>query len=856
MVMTIAFAASATMPVSGNVNAVIQPNHRVIGQKASLGTPVTNQPEGTMHVFTRAGGYMYYQSGIYVNNQSGNVIAVFADDGKTVWLKDIMAGAATGAWVQGEISEDGTTLTVPLYQSIYAGTSNDGEPFEGLLAWGSTSIDEEGYITFELDERTTEMTFSIEGNVLTMNGSEGVETVNSQEDASYVCTGLALVSQVEGSEEYGWMGYVDWKTQFTDNGVFEMPEIITEQPEGEMVVYNRYGNTMYLEAYWFWYFVTVGNQDGKVNVVYAPDGKTVYIQNILNGYAEIISSWVKGEIGEDGNIHVPAGQYIYWSDQYMAGVVLSMGDMAGTVDAEGFDYSEASNDEIVLAVDGNTITLLNTSAEVVAGEEGNDTYTVHGLTAFWNDDNSNLGSIDWNSTFIHLDAVPAVPANPTDVVWNDAYSENGYSYLGFTINLVDVDGNPIVDDCVYYRIYTDDGQIFTFDPETYAESNVTEEMTDVPYNFAGYDINGKGGYVYFYRTNYNENPFFNERIGVQTVYIVDGIENVSDIVYWYRPVAVPAVPADPTADNWSDSGDETGFSRFYFTINMEDVEGNALDPGYVYYSIYTDDDQIFTFDANTYSYSGVTEDTDLLPYTLQRYDLHPDYGYIYLYRTNAAGYETFFTKRIGIQVHYIVDGIDNASNIVYWNLPEPEPVEPVTPANPVAEKWYDCGDESGDSYFEFQIVDRDVDGNPIAMENLSYSIFVDDDEVFTFNANEYVNDNLSSDMTEIPYWLYSNGYDILSDCVYFYRTNEGDNPLFQNRIGVQVYYRVNGQLAGQSDIVYLDLDTSVDELNAGKTVANVRYYNVAGQEMTQPEGITIKVTTYTDGSTHACKVMK
>ena len=856
MVMTIAFAASATMPVRGNVNAIIQPSHRVIGQKASLGAPVTAQPEGTMHVFTRAGGYMYYQSGIGVNDQSGSVIAIFADDGKTVWIKDIMAGAKTGAWVQAELSDDGQTLTLPLYQSIYAGTTNDGEPFEAYLAWGSTSIDtEEQLINFELDERTTEVTFTIDGNVLTMEGSEGVYPVNPSADESYIATGLTLVSKVESSDEYGWMGYMDWKTSFTDNGVFEMPEMITEQPEGELVTYKRFGNTMSLQQVWFWTFVTNGEQDGKINVVYAPDGKTVYIQNIMNGYEEYFNTWVKGELDENGLIHVPTGQCIYWSDEYMGGVMLTMGDIVATLNNEGFDVAEKTDEEIVLAIDDNFIYLLNTRADIVPGEEGNDTYTIHGLTGFWSDDNSNVGSIDWDSYFVHVDAVPAVPANPEDVEWNDGFNELGDSYLSFKINVVDVDGNYLDDDHLYYRIYTDDGQIFTFDPETYAESGITENMTDMPYNFTGWEISGKQGVVYFYRTNYNENPFFNERIGVQTVYIVDDVENVSDIVYWYRPVAVPAVPADPTADNWVDEGDESGFNEFQFTINMEDVDGNPLDPGYVYYSIYTDDDQIFTFDPETYSYSGVTEDMTMVPYVMQYYDLHPENGHVYFYRTNAEGYETFFNERIGIQVHYIVNGVQNSSNIVYWYLPEPEPVEPVTPANPVAIKWYDCGDESGDSYFEFQIVDRDVDGNPIDMENLSYSIFVDNDEIFTFYANEYVND-LTTDRTEIPYWLYSNAYDFMSDCVYFYRTNTGENPMFENRIGIQVYYRVNGQLAGQSDIVYLDLDTSVDEVSAGKTVANVRYYNVAGQEMAQPEGITIKVTTYTDGSTHATKVVK
>ncbi len=50
--------------------------------------------------------------------------------------------------------------------------------------------------------------------------------------------------------------------------------------------------------------------------------------------------------------------------------------------------------------------------------------------------------------------------------------------------------------------------------------------------------------------------------------------------------------------------------------------------------------------------------------------------------------------------------------------------------------------------------------------------------------------------------------------------------------------------------------TDVEEMNAAKTVASVRYYNMAGQEMTKAEGMTIKVTTYTDGTTSAVKVMK
>ena len=50
--------------------------------------------------------------------------------------------------------------------------------------------------------------------------------------------------------------------------------------------------------------------------------------------------------------------------------------------------------------------------------------------------------------------------------------------------------------------------------------------------------------------------------------------------------------------------------------------------------------------------------------------------------------------------------------------------------------------------------------------------------------------------------------------------------------------------------------SSVAETVAGKQVAAVRYYNLAGQEMQQADGVTIVVTTYTDGTVTAVKVMK
>ncbi len=125
---------------------------------------------------------------------------------------------------------------------------------------------------------------------------------------------------------------------------------------------------------------------------------------------------------------------------------------------------------------------------------------------------------------------------------------------------------------------------------------------------------------------------------------------------------------------------------------------------------------------------------------------------------------------------------------------------PAVPANPTADDWNDCGDESGYSKFSFTLPTTDVDGNPIDPEKLSYSIYTDNDQLFTFDAAHYTYD-IEEDLTEIPYSIYIDAWDFYKGAVYFYRTNKGDKPLFKNRIGIQVHYTVDGE-KNSSDIVY------------------------------------------------------
>ena len=75
---------------------------------------------------------------------------------------------------------------------------------------------------------------------------------------------------------------------------------------------------------------------------------------------------------------------------------------------------------------------------------------------------------------------------------------------------------------------------------------------------------------------------------------------------------------------------------------------------------------------------------------------------------------------------------------------------------------------------------------------------------------------------------------------------------------VEAYAIADGKLA--SDPVayefYVSPFTGLSEVANGKAVAGIRYYNMAGQEMQEANGMTIVVTTYTDGTTSAAKVIK
>ena len=364
----------------------------------------------------------------------------------------------------------------------------------------------------------------------------------------FLCVAVAVSAMAEVKSQGNSYRPMEKPSQASMTKNSSRVDIITEQPEGTVVSYQRDGEYMYTSLYGF----MTDYQTGRVKVVYADDGKTVYIQDILC-YGEGTGVWVVGELNEDGTmISVPLGQYIAYNDEYGYGVLLAWGSTDVIDLGDDFYWLDFYADEqaefVNYAVDpeNGTITMLDSEGSLDNPYPYDCVAT--GLAGLWSDDGS-VATIEWGSTWTQLgDAVPAVPANPEAIEFFDCGDETGYTRFDFNINLVDVDGNPLDPDGLTYSIFTDNDQLFVFDYETYGLNNGFDtDMTEIPYAYSGYDFYLRR--VYFYRTNAGDNPMFNWRIGIQLSYTIDGVTNKSDIVYlevYPKPTAVDEVNAGKT----------------------------------------------------------------------------------------------------------------------------------------------------------------------------------------------------------------------------------------------------------------------------------------------------------------------
>lgn len=520
-----------------------------IAKKATnnrLNAIVTEQPAGELKTYKRAGeGMANGFFGLSLTEQSGKCYIVYAEDGKTIYMKDPISGyAGNNAWVEGTI--EGDIISIPLGQSVYY---SDYYQADVNLAWGTTYTyeeeDENGemttYIGIEFDERATVAEFQIDGETISLLGSDG--NIYADGDAAYCATGLTA----RWSDDDSWSGNMDWKTVLTLTENYVPHGVIMDQPEGEVKTYMRGGT--YIDADYYIYPAS-----GKVNVVWG-ENNAVYIQNPFAGVNT--GAWVAGQFDPTTNmVTVPLGQFIYENVESEWGAVMGWGSL--DVDADGYVTMNVDADatEAVFAFDPEmkTLTLLDCTQEIAVDEQGNIILpaTYSGLLCYYSDD-FGFVELDLGNTMTEFELVPAVPANPTADEWYDCGNEGGYSRFYFTLPTTDVDGNALDVENISYSIFVDNGdgpEMFTFPAVDYT-FDLSEDITEVPYELYSNAVDFRNYFVYLYRTNAEGfEPLFTENIGIQAYYTVNGVKNASDIVWLYeKHVGVDELNADKTVAN-------------------------------------------------------------------------------------------------------------------------------------------------------------------------------------------------------------------------------------------------------------------------------------------------------------------
>ena len=167
---------------------------------------------GNLVAYYRTGGAFFYDSGIYMGNQSGVAYIYYAADGTTVYMRNPVYGIANGIWVKGTVS--GNKITVPLGQ--YLNWSTD---FIGIkTTWGElvlTKTDTTTYVDFAENTDVTEVTYTIDGKTVTLDGTSASET-------NYV--GLAtVIDSAYVDLEDNWYPNLDYNTVY-----YTIPAVPTE----------------------------------------------------------------------------------------------------------------------------------------------------------------------------------------------------------------------------------------------------------------------------------------------------------------------------------------------------------------------------------------------------------------------------------------------------------------------------------------------------------------------------------------------------------------------------------------------------------------------------------------------------
>ena len=299
-------------------------------------TIITTQPDGELKTYDRSGyAYYVYNDAIRRGAQTGTMDVVFADDNK-VYIKDPLSKALAGTWVKATLSDDATTITLPLGQAIaYSEEMNDSV----VLALMEYDEDEEN---FTAKSGVKEVTYTVTDGALKLNGT-----------AKF--TVLAAMWKKTGY----WAEYADYESKYTYKDASDTLVVVPENLETEPYrltahAYVTDKNTAYT--------VTVGQKDNDM-----------YIKGIFKDAKE---TWIKGSKND-------AGQYVFKAGQYLGAVKSSTSSTSSYYMIAVNHQNTKEIQDLVLTYDEekkayttDQFVVLNTAKKTVYLVEALDTFAI------------------------------------------------------------------------------------------------------------------------------------------------------------------------------------------------------------------------------------------------------------------------------------------------------------------------------------------------------------------------------------------------------------------------------------------------------------------------------------------------
>ena len=331
-----------------NTERVTPLTRRASGEEKDANGIITSPAEGVAKVYTRSGkAYKYANSAVSVIDQSGTTQIVECEDG-TVYIKDIVASYATGAWVKG--TKSGNTITVPTKQPINY-NSQYGATLSPRWATGDGTAN-----PVAADELADNFTFVVD---------EAANTISLQN------TTATQFMAVLWDDDNSYTGNGVYETVYTYSNDYVPPTTVTVTPPTDLETATWYANGHTYSS------GSLSPYTNQVSVGFAED--KVYIKGMFTSFP---NAWMMGTI--EGTTVTFAGlqfQGVYGGtyDIYATGgdnsglkdYVMTYDALSGTLSSENALFANAATDKIYYLTYITDITITKdtpTESEATTGD--------------------------------------------------------------------------------------------------------------------------------------------------------------------------------------------------------------------------------------------------------------------------------------------------------------------------------------------------------------------------------------------------------------------------------------------------------------------------------------------------------